>query len=106
LEGWNSGILARPGATYLTFTVNQQHSCKRVFETRLRAIGLGQGRLGIKKRIISKMPPKRTYTCNDYREEMRLLGLKKRLNEKNLSKTEKQTIEAEITKLEETLQMD
>jgi len=52
------------------------------------------------------MPPKRKYTCNDYREEMRLLGLKKRLNEKNLSKTEKETIEAEITKLEKTLQMD
>ena len=57
-------------------------------------------------RIISRMPPKKTYTCNEYREEMRLLGLKKRLNEKNLSKTEKQTIEAEITKLEKALQMD
>ncbi len=57
-------------------------------------------------RIISRMPPERTYTCNDYREEMRLLGLKNRLNEKNLSKTEKRTIEAEITKLEKALQMD
>jgi len=52
------------------------------------------------------MPPKRTYTCNDYREEMRLLGLKKRLTEKNLSKNEKQAIEAEIAKLEKALQMD
>jgi hypothetical protein len=52
------------------------------------------------------MPPERTYTCNDYREEMRLLGLKNRLNEKNLSKTEKRTIEAEITKLKKALQMD
>jgi hypothetical protein len=52
------------------------------------------------------MPPKRTYTCNDYREEMRLLGLKKRLNDKNLSEIEKQNIEAEITKLEKALQMD
>ena len=52
------------------------------------------------------MPAKKTYTCNDYREEMRLLGLKKRLNEKNLSKTEKQTIKSEITKLEKVLQMD
>jgi len=50
------------------------------------------------------MPPKTSNTCNDYREEMRLLGLKKRLNEKNLSKTEKQIIEAEITKLEKALQ--
>ena len=57
-------------------------------------------------RIIYRMPPNKPYTCNDYREEMRLLGLKKRLNEKNLSKIEKQTIEAEITKLEKVLQMD
>ena len=49
---------------------------------------------------------KSTYTCNDYREEMRLLGLKNRLNDKNLSKTEKQAIEAEITTLEKVLQMD
>jgi len=27
------------------------------------------------------MMPKKTHTCSDYREEMRLLGLKKRLNE-------------------------
>ena len=52
------------------------------------------------------MLPKKTYSCNDYREEMRLLGLKKRLNENNLSKAEKQTIEAEIVKLERALQMD
>ena len=52
------------------------------------------------------MQPKSTYTCNDYREEMRLLGLKNRLNEKKLSKTEKQAIEAEITKLEKALRMD
>ena len=52
------------------------------------------------------MPPKNNYTCNDYREEMRLLGLKKRLNETNLSKAEKQAIEAEITRLEKALQMD
>ena len=52
------------------------------------------------------MPPNKTYTCSDYREEMRLLGLKKQLNEKNLSPTEKQVLEAEIAKLEKTLQMN
>ena len=52
------------------------------------------------------MPPKRKYTCNDYREEMRLLGLKNRLNEKNLSKTEKQNIKAEIAELEKALQLE
>ena len=52
------------------------------------------------------MPQGRKYTCDDYREEMRLLGLKKRLNDKNLGETEKQIIEAEITKLEKALQMN
>jgi hypothetical protein len=52
------------------------------------------------------MPPNKTYTCSDYREEMRLLGLKNRLNEKNLSPTEKQILETEIAKLEKALQMD
>ena len=52
------------------------------------------------------MPQNTKYTCSDYREEMRLIGLKKRLNEETLSSTEKQVIEAEINKLEETLQLD
>ena len=52
------------------------------------------------------MPRNTKYTCSDYREEMRLLGLKKQLNEKNLSKSEKQTLEAEILKLEKILQID
>ena len=52
------------------------------------------------------MPQHKKYTCNDYREEMRLLGLKKRLNEKKLSQSEKQAIEAEIAKLEKALLMD
>ena len=52
------------------------------------------------------MMPKEKYTCSDYREEMRLIGLKKRLNEDTLSPTEKQIIEAEINNLEKTLQLD
>ena len=52
------------------------------------------------------MPQNKPYTCNDYREEMRLVGLKKRLNEEKLNSTEKQIIEAEIAKLEKALQMD
>jgi hypothetical protein len=52
------------------------------------------------------MPQDKTYTCNDYRAEMRLLGLKKQLNEKDLSPAEKQAIKAEILKLEKALQMD
>jgi hypothetical protein len=52
------------------------------------------------------MPQNTKYTCSDYRKEMRLLGLKKRLHENDLSKSEKQDIEAEIVKLEKILQMD
>ena len=53
-----------------------------------------------------KMPQNKQYTCTDYREEMRLVGLKKRLNEENLSRAEKQNIKKEISKLEEVLQLD
>ena len=52
------------------------------------------------------MPQKNQYTCSDYREEMRLIGLKKRLSEEALSQREKQLIEAEISDLEKTLQLD
>ena len=52
------------------------------------------------------MPQNTKYTCSDYRTEMRLLGLKKRLNEKNLSKSEKQALEAEIARLEKILHLD
>jgi hypothetical protein len=48
----------------------------------------------------------KNYTCSDYREEMRLIGLKKRLSEENLSRTEKQALEAEIAKLEKALQLN
>jgi len=44
-------------------------------------------------------------TCNDYRQEMMLLGLRRRLAEEDLSDSEKQAIEAEIEKLKESLQL-
>ena len=46
------------------------------------------------------------YTCSEYREEMRLVGLRKRLNEADLSRTEKLLIEAEIARLEKALQLN
>ena len=52
------------------------------------------------------MPPKDKYTCSDYREEMRLIGLKKRLSEETLSPAEKQIIQAEIDDLEKILDLD
>ncbi|MDP4727257.1 MAG: hypothetical protein NWS07_08180 [Desulfobacterales bacterium] len=46
------------------------------------------------------------YTCRQYREEMILLGLRKRLNVPELSDRERQTIEKEIRRLEAQMGMD
>lgn len=54
---------------------------------------------------LPKIMQKKKYTCSDYREEMRLIGLKKRLNEATLNPKEKQIIEAEIAKLEKALEL-
>jgi hypothetical protein len=40
------------------------------------------------------------YTCNDYRQEMMLAGLRKQLAEAQLSKSEKERLEKEIRRLE------
>jgi hypothetical protein len=45
------------------------------------------------------------YTCNDYREEMILLGLQKRLNQPGLSEKERQEILKEIAAIEEQMGM-
>jgi len=45
------------------------------------------------------------YGCADYREEMILLGLKRRLEEETLSEKEKQTILSRIDALEKSLGM-
>lgn len=47
-----------------------------------------------------------TYTCNDYRLEMRLIGLKIQLVNANLTEAQKRQLEAEITKLEQEMQME
>ena len=44
-------------------------------------------------------------TCSDYRQEMMLLGLRRRLAEEDLSDGEKQVIEAEITRLENEMRL-
>ena len=54
----------------------------------------------------STMPQRTKYNCSDYREEMRLLSLKKRLDDKNLSESEKRIVKAEIAKLEKALQLN
>lgn len=51
-------------------------------------------------------PPNTTPTCKDYRSEMMLLGLKRRLAQEDLSDSEKQAIKAEIKKIEHEIQLD
>lgn len=46
------------------------------------------------------------YTCEDYQSEMKLLGLKKRLEEENLGQDEKAHIVQEIRELEKAMKMD
>jgi hypothetical protein len=41
--------------------------------------------------------------CSDYRQEMMLLGLKKRLAQEDLSAAEKNEIEAKIRELEDKI---
>jgi hypothetical protein len=45
-------------------------------------------------------------TCNDYRQEMMLLGFRRRLAEEDLSDREKQSVKAEIEKLEKEMQLN
>ncbi len=44
-----------------------------------------------------------TYTCNEYREEMILVTLHKRLQQKGLPDEEKQLITKEISRIEEQM---
>ena len=49
----------------------------------------------------------KNYTCTDYRTEMTLLGLKKRLeNEVGMSRREREDIVEEIQRLESEMHMD
>ena len=47
-----------------------------------------------------------TYTCVDYRFEMRLLGLKKRLQQENLNEEERAQIVRDIEELEKVMEMN
>jgi len=46
------------------------------------------------------------YTCTDYRTEMILLGLQRRLNQADLSEKERKALEEEIRALEKNMEMD
>jgi len=49
---------------------------------------------------------KNKYTCNEYREEMILLGLKKRLASGDLTVEEEEKLMAEIRKIEKEMDME
>jgi len=46
------------------------------------------------------------YTCNDYREEMILLGLQKRLSASGLTPEEKESLLEEIARVEKQMGID
>ncbi len=52
------------------------------------------------------MVAKNKYTCVDFRMEMILLGLTKRLHENNLSKEEEIVIRSQIKDIEKELEID
>lgn len=45
------------------------------------------------------------YTCTEYRQEMILLGLQRRLNDPNLDPEDKKALEAQIRKIEKEMDM-
>jgi hypothetical protein len=49
------------------------------------------------------MSTDKPYTCADYREEMMLLGLKKRLEADSLSEEEKASIQDRIAEIERSM---
>lgn len=48
----------------------------------------------------------KTYTCSDYRQEMILLSLKRRLAQAGLSENEKRRLEEQIRNLEADMGMN
>ena len=46
------------------------------------------------------------YTCNDYRQEMQLIAMKKQLETADLNETERQKLSSEIERLEAEMQID
>ena len=46
------------------------------------------------------------FSCTEYRKEMMLLGLQKRLYESDLTEAEKQALKAEIANLKAAMQLD
>ena len=52
---------------------------------------------------VEKEQQQHTYTCNEYREEMVLAALQKRLQQDNLSETERDKLLQDIREFEERM---
>lgn len=52
-----------------------------------------------------KPAAQRTYTCAHYREEMRLLGLRRRLEQEGVTREERDRLLREIERLERSMAM-
>lgn len=46
------------------------------------------------------------YTCNDYRQEMILVGLKKQLTDPNLTDAQREQLQAQIRQLKAEMDLD
>ena len=51
------------------------------------------------------MSSKNIYTCSEYREEMQLLGLRRRLHAGDVSDEERERLKAKIKELESSMGM-
>ncbi len=52
------------------------------------------------------MSSKLVYTCNEYREEMILLGLRRRLSNDELTDNQRKELIAEIKEIEQKMDME
>jgi hypothetical protein len=53
--------------------------------------------------MTEKHPTSPPYTCKEYREEMILLALQRKLQRSDITEEERRTLVAEITRLEEKI---
>ena len=60
---------------------------------------------GCKPDKLSKTDSQATYTCNEYRAEMILLSLQRRLGSEDLTEAERRAIESEIDQLKTEMGM-
>jgi hypothetical protein len=56
-------------------------------------------------RVLARTRAMKPYTCTEYRQEMILLGLQRRLADPNLDPAEKQRLEKQIRKIEKDMDM-